>query len=287
MNAMKPGLHTMTAEQYHADPAPEPSLSSSIAKILLTRSPYHAMLAHPRLNASYKPDTDSRLDLGSAAHALLLERDESAIVWVPYDDWRTNASKELREAAHNVGKLPVLTKYQPQLQQMVVIARQFVQDSELGDILDTGSAEQTMLWHETGPFGVMWFRARADLISADHKILVDYKTTASAAPNDFIRQIGNMQYDLQTEMYTRGLKIITGVPCHMIFLVQEIDAPFSCSLVGLSNAYKEVGQSKITRAFYKWSECMANKTWPAYSNEIHWAEPPAWLVNEHIGVGDL
>jgi PDDEXK-like domain of unknown function (DUF3799) len=287
MNAMKPGLHTMTAAEYHADPAPEPSLSSSIAKILLTRSPYHAMLAHPRLNASFKPDTDSRLDLGSAAHALLLERDESRITWVPYDDWRTNAAKAYRDAAHGEGKMPVLAKFQPQLQQMVVIARQFVQDSELGDILDTGSAEQTMLWHETGPFGVMWFRARTDLLSADRRVVCDYKTVASAAPNDVIRQIGNMNYDLQAEFHSRGVAATTKVSPTFIFLAQEIDSPYACSLVALSEAYRSIGKSKVERAMRIWADCLHAKSWPGYDNRIHYAEPAVWQINEHIGVGDL
>lgn len=284
MNApMKPGLYTMSAEAYHADPAPEPSLSASIAKILLAQSPYHAMLAHPRLNGAYKPDHSSRLDLGSAAHALLLERDDTRITWVPHDDWRTGAAKALRDEAQASGRMAVLSKHQLQLEQMVVIARQFLFDSELGDILDTGTAEQTMLWHEAG----VWCRGRCDLVSADRKVILDYKTTDSAAPNAFIRQIGNMGYDLQAQLYTRGMGAIAQVFPEFIFLVQEIESPFACSLVGLSNAYKEIGQSKVMRAIQAWGKCLHSRTWPSYPNNIHYAEPPAWLVNEHIGVGDL
>jgi len=281
---MKTGLHTMTAAQYHADPAPEPSLSCGIAKILLAQSPYHAMLAHPRLNASYKPeDASSRLDLGSAAHALLLERDDSRIAWVPYDDWRTNAAKEQRDQAHNKGLMPVLTKHQPQLQQMVVIARQFLFDSELGDILDTGTAEQTIVWEETVNGKKIWCRARADLVSEDRRILVDYKSTDSAAPNTFIRQIGNMGYDVQSEFYTRGLHRVSSVEPRFILFVQEIESPYACSLVALSNAYKEIAESKVNRALELWAECLHSKQWPSYDHRIHYAEPPAYAIAEHIG----
>ena len=49
-------IHTdISAEAYHADPAPEPSLSSSVAKILVNLSPAHARIAHPRLNPDYRP----------------------------------------------------------------------------------------------------------------------------------------------------------------------------------------------------------------------------------------
>ena len=51
------GLHLGVIEaEYHADPAPEPSLSRSLAHTLLTRSPRHAWQAHPRLNPAWLPD---------------------------------------------------------------------------------------------------------------------------------------------------------------------------------------------------------------------------------------
>src|SRR6266571_488600 len=81
VRVMTPGIYTLTAEQYHADPAPTASLSSSVASILLDQSPLHAWLAHPRLNHSYvREDANSRFDLGSAAHMMLLERREDKIV---------------------------------------------------------------------------------------------------------------------------------------------------------------------------------------------------------------
>ena len=43
----KAGIYTLSAEAYHADPCPEPSLSASIANVLLQRSPAHARIQHP------------------------------------------------------------------------------------------------------------------------------------------------------------------------------------------------------------------------------------------------
>jgi hypothetical protein len=45
-----PGYHRINAEKYHADPCVVPSLSSSIAKILLRESARKAWFSHPRLN---------------------------------------------------------------------------------------------------------------------------------------------------------------------------------------------------------------------------------------------
>ena len=72
---MKSGIHQgIPSATYHADCADTPSLSSSIAKLLLERPPYWAWAAHPKLNPEWKPaEPKAAFDIGSAAHALLLE----------------------------------------------------------------------------------------------------------------------------------------------------------------------------------------------------------------------
>ena len=50
---MKPGIYGMSEDCYHADPADAPSLSASIAKILIAETPLHAWTAHPKLNPNF------------------------------------------------------------------------------------------------------------------------------------------------------------------------------------------------------------------------------------------
>jgi hypothetical protein len=269
------GIHAMSASTYHTDPCPQPSLSASIAKTLLTQSPRHAWLAHPRLNPDYKPDEDSRFDLGTAAHAMLLERDASRIVWVEADDWRKQITRDIRDEARKHGQLPLLSKYQEVLQAMLVEAARTLESSELGNILDTGAPEQTLIWREE-----IWCRARLDLLSADKKVILDYKSTENAQPDAFIRQIGRMSYDVQAQFYTRGMIAATGTVPTFVFLAQEITAPFACSLVSLSNAYVEIGNVKVDRAIAAWARCSARKEWPGYDKRIHYAEPSAWQLAE-------
>ena len=67
------GIHySMRAAAYHADPCERPSLSSSIAKILLEKTPRHAWTAHPRLNPDFAAKDESKFDLGTAVHELML-----------------------------------------------------------------------------------------------------------------------------------------------------------------------------------------------------------------------
>lgn len=272
---MNPRIYNLTAEQYHADPAPTASLSSSIAGILLDQSPLHAYLAHPRLNPNYvREDGNSRFDLGSAAHLMLLERREDKIVRVQADDWRTKAAKEARDAAQANGQLAVLERQYWDIVAMCTAAQDYLLTTELGDMLATGEPERTVLWQE----GDMWYRCRPDLLSPDRRVVLDYKSTGSAAPDEIAKQIGRMGYDLQAEFYTRGVSTITGRDPVFIFLFQEIEKPYACSLISLSNAYREVGRAKVTRAMGIWDRCVRANEWPGYTNRILYAEPSPWQL---------
>jgi hypothetical protein len=269
-------IEALSAEEYHADPAPSASLSSSIANILLEQSPLHAWLAHPRLNPNYKPEQDSRFDLGSAAHMMLLEKSEERIVRVEAEDWRTKAAKEARDAAQAAGKYAVLERQYADIKEMCDAARKFIATTELAGILDDGDPEHTLVWQD----GEVWCRARPDIMSKDRKILLDYKSTASAAPGVFSRQIGRMGYDCQAEFYSRGIEVLTGALPAFVFLAQEITPPYACSLVSLSNSYRFVGQTKVSKAQELWSKCLKTDSWPAYNTRIHWAEPAPWDLTQ-------
>ena len=102
----EPGVYAIAAEEYHQDPCPAPSLSASIANILLTQSPQHAWCAHPKLNPHYQREERETLDLGTAAHAYLLQGSTDFEV-IAAPDWRTTAAKKAREAARATGKVPI------------------------------------------------------------------------------------------------------------------------------------------------------------------------------------
>lgn len=280
---MTPGIYNLTAEQYHADPAPTASLSSSIANILLDQSPLHAWLAHPRLNPAFERETNSRFDLGSAAHMMLLERREDKIVVVKANDWRTNAAKDARAAAQANGQFAILEHQFVDVVAMCQAAHDYLLTTELSDMLATGDAEQSVLWQEDD----LWYRCRPDLISKDRRVILDYKSTASAAPDFIARQIGRMGYDLQNEMYTRGLQAVgTERRPAFVFLFQEIKKPYACSLASLSNTFIEVGKLKVTHAMKLWQTCVTTDTWPGYSEKILYIDPKPWEAAELDAVDD-
>lgn len=274
------GEHDMSADAYHADPCPAPSLSSGIANILLSRSPRHARAAHPRLNPDFQQHEDSRMDIGSYAHALILEHDDSRLVIVDADDWRTKAAKEARDAAWAVGKLPLLAKKSGEVHAMVHAAREYIARSELlRDVFaDGGASEKVCIWRE----GDAWCRSRMDRVNADRSVIVDYKTTDNAHPSAFARKIINMGYDVQDAFYSRGLRAINGgTTPNFFFLVQEIESPYACALVALSESFVTLAESKVARAIKIWQRCMTNNAWPAYPMDAAYVEAPNWAIYEN------
>ena len=189
------GISAMSAEQYHADPCPTPSLSRSILQTLITRSPAHAYAQHPRLNPDVKPMDSSKFDLGSAAHDLLLEGGTGKICVIDFDDYRTKDAKTQRDAARAAGLYPVLKKHNDDLQAMVETARDFMAGTELAREFDAGVSEQTLIWEEDD----LWFRARPDRMAINRSVVFDYKTTERAEPEYWgQRLLVQNGYDIQS-----------------------------------------------------------------------------------------
>lgn len=280
------GLHRMSAAEYHADPAPAPSLSSSIAKRLITHSPLHAWTDHRRLNPNYTPEERDAFDLGSAAHALLLEGEDRMQV-IPAKDFKTAAAQALRDAARSAGRHPILEGKYPKVMKMREAAlRAIAACVDLGGItLADGTAEPTAIWQE----GAAWCRARLDWLSNDRRLILDYKTTAASAhPDAWVKTMAGLAGEVQAAFYLRGNEA-TGGPegARFVFIVQEVSEPFACSLLGMPPAFLALGAAKVEEAVELWKRATEANTWPAYPDRICWLEPPPWLITqwENRGIG--
>lgn len=274
---MNQGVHDIPAEQYHADPCAVPSLSSSIASILVSQSPRHAWYAHPRLNPQYVAEEDGKFDRGTAAHELLLGG-PNRIVTVEAEDWRTKAAREQKIAIRAEGKLPLLARHFEDVQKMVEVAKLAINgcpDLE-GYGLDAGKCEQTLVWQQEG----VWCRARLDWLSNDRRLILDYKTTSgSAEPNAWARTLLNMGGELQAPFYIMGNTRTGGSEdARFVFVVQENEPPYAVSFVGVPPAFLDLGTSKAMHAMKLWNQCMTTGQWPGYPSRICYVEPPAYAV---------
>lgn len=274
---MVPGIHEIPSALYHADPAPQPSLSASVAKILIQQSPLHAWTAHPRLNPKHQSAESDAFDYGTAAHAMLLEGEERGLVVIEADDWRKKDAREARDAARDAGKTPILHRQIVKVRQMVAAAREAIAASELAGIWERGKPEQTVIWQD----GQTWCRSRIDWLA---DIALDYKSTESAEPEQFIRRFYSLGYDLQAAFYLRGLAAVghEAASRPFVFLAQETEPPFACSLLTLAPQAVEVAEAKVAYALETWARCMKTGCWPAYSSQIAYADAPAWQVSRWL-----
>ena len=263
---------------YHSDPAPKPSLSRSIAKLLIEASPAHAYAQHPRLGGAAPTGPasgDGTMDLGSAVHAMFLEGQDKVAV-IPFPSYQTNAAKELRDDALREGKIPLKSKDYAYALNVVEALEEF--RLKTGYFKD-GKAEQTVVWDE----GDHWARARIDWLPDDPAApLLDLKTTGGLATvAGWGRNCFQFGADIQAAMYPRGVEFVRGeAPDDMLFVVIETAPPFAIRTFGLDPVAIDVGRAKAAAARAAWVQCMQAQQWPGYPLTPDWIMPPPWVVRQ-------
>lgn len=275
---IEPGIYLdMPTADYFADPAPMPSLTQSIAKILLERSPLHAWHAHPRLNPDYRHDDDTKFDVGNVAHKLMLGRGKE-VVRLEFDDWRTKAAKEARDVAASAGKLAVLGHQYARAERMVAAAREQLTLRDLDDLFRDGDSEVIAAWREDEARGPTWFRQMIDWLSPDRMTFADYKTTDySVAPHNLGRMMVAAGWDIQGAMGARALTALLGpARRRFLFVAQETESPYCLSVVELSQDALTMGGKKLDAAVKLWAACQASDCWPGYPLEVVIPEYPGW-----------
>lgn len=277
--SIKPGLHNITASAYHADPCAKPSLSATIAKILCDESPAHAWQRHPRLNPDFERVESPAFDLGTAAHAMLLEG-RDIIVPVDAPDWRTKDAREKRDAIRARGKIPLLTEQWERIGGLHDAIQTALAGLDMWPLpLRDGKPEQTIIWHEPG--GVTC-RGRIDWLRNDLVALDDLKTTSRGAhPLTWAeRRMWDLGMDVQAAYYQRGLKAITGELVEPRFVIVESIPPFAVTVLGLAPSAMEQAHAKVQWAIDTWRHCIKTNRWPAYPTQVCYAELPSWQATK-------
>lgn len=270
-----PGFYFLPARIYHADPCPEPSLSSSIGNLILERSPAHAFVRHPRFTVQKpeKPHVDR--DWGSAVHKLALGAGPEIAV-VHAENWTTKEPQLARKAAYAAGEVPLLVGDYDEAKKAAAILRAHLID-EIGPKFD---AELVMAWHE----GDHWCRTMIDAASPDKFRVVDIKTTGVCAkPNeDLDRHIDNQGYDFQHGFIERGLDALhpDGRGRRKFAnLFQENEPPYATTFVEIPESALHFARRQVRAAINLWCSCMDSNEWPGYPRQARRYEKPAWSQN--------
>jgi hypothetical protein len=263
----------MAAADYHADPCPEPSLSSSIAKILAWKTPRHAWQEHPRLNDKRETKSESKFDIGSAAHEVLLGRGAGIDV-INFDDYRKKEAQELRDKARAAGRTPLLDKEMRLVTEMCWRVGGRLQEEGISLTIPERANEVVAIWQEPG----LWLRAMMDSYAFPY--IDDLKTTeASLDRASLERQIANLNYDLSAAFYIRGMEALFPelkgkLKFRWIFV--EAKPPHELRVMEASGMTLEIGARKVQFAIDKWRACMASGEWPGYPKGTQTAFLPSW-----------
>lgn len=271
---MKSGLLNITPAEYHADPCPAPSLSSSIGKLLIDATPRHAWHAHPKLNPDHEEEVSTVYDIGSVAHTLML-RDERAICVIDAPDFRNKAAREQRDQAYADGVVPILTKHYDNLSRMVEAGRRQIAAHRASDAFQAGKPEQAVV----AQIGGCWARCLLDWLHNDRRpVLYDYKTTqGSASPEQWQRNVFNLGFDFQAAFYLEVVEAALGIKnAEFRLVVQETQAPWCLSVVALQPSALDLARRKVREAFRIWKWCLERDEWPGYPADICYIDAPPW-----------
>jgi len=101
--------------------------------------------------------------------------------------------------------------------------------------LDDSRRELSVYWHEETASGTILCKARVDMLHDGH--LVDLKTTRSAAPGRFARDMHNMGYHVSLDYYRHGLVQSGEQPPEeaSIVAVEKTD-PYLCAVYGMDES---------------------------------------------------
>lgn len=288
MKIDKPGIYPgISTADYMADPCPSPSLTQSLCKILIDRSPRHAWVAHPRLNPQFEYDSDTKFDIGNVAHKLILGRGKEIEV-LHFSDWRTRASQEAREAAADRGTIAVLEHQYEQSKDMATAAWKQLEAHEDKNAFTSGQAEVMIAWEENG----VWFRSLIDWLHDDCQVVDDFKTTGmSVAPHVLGQRAEAGGWHLQAAFIERGLDALKPDSAGrrlFRFIAQETEKPHALNVMHMDQYWLTMGRKQVEAAVSLWRPCIQNNRWPSYPRHSITPEFPGyreskWLDREQSG----
>jgi hypothetical protein len=277
---IEPGVYQLTDEQYHADPVPGGSLSSTGARRILPPG----CPAKYRYEVDNPPAASRAFDVGSAAHHLVLGTGPR-LIRVEHGDWRTKAAREQRDAAHAAGAIPLLADEHDQVQAMAAALRQHPIAAALFDPDRGGQPEQSLFWVD-GPSGV-WRRSRLDWLPAGggtgRAIVADYKTTLDASPDSIAKALERYGYHQQAAFYLDAGPALGlwGDDAAFVLVFQEKAPPYLVTVVEPDPSTLRIGRERNRRAIDLFAQCQATGRWPGYADDVLSIALPAWAQARH------
>lgn len=218
--------------------------ASTLKKIIISDKHYLWYRNNPT-------EQTSAMKMGTAIHKRLLEADDFKNEYAvlrkedlpnPDKDFRNAENKAYKESLDKSGKV-ILTEEEWGL--VDILAEQSFSDQEVAHLLNGGISEQSVYFKDD-MFGIDC-KMRFDKVQPDLHYLIDVKTTQSAEPEAFVREIINRDYDLQMMFYADNLMPLYGV-LEPIILAVEKQPPYNVIPYTLPMELKERGRNRYSTA---------------------------------------
>lgn len=229
-----------------------------------------------------EPATPTLL-FGAAVHKLLLEpktfEDEFAVA--PECDRRTKDGKEAYNAFMTASEGKSVIAF-ADYEKAAEMANKVLEAPFVKKLLD-GEHEKPFYWVDdlTGER----CKIRVDCISTigGKPVIIDYKTTADASTEGFIKSAINYGYDFQAGMYCEGVEKATGQKPVFVFIAQEKTPPYAVNILQADDLMVKRGYDVFRELIGIYHECKKTGNWYGYLgayNVINNLSLPAWLAKE-------
>jgi hypothetical protein len=285
----QPGLYPdLDTETYHADAYAGGSLSFSGAKTLLFKTP--ALFAYEREHG--RPDKRT-FQFGRAAHSIVLGDGPALVVvqkttkdkqLVDADDYKTASAQQHAREITEAGDIPVL---RDQLDVVNAMADAIRAHPLASSLLAPGSGRPEVSAFATDPLTGITMRCRYDWLrepANGRLVLPDYKTTADADADAFMRSANDYGYPMQEAWYsTVARRLGLAADVEFLFVAQEKTPPYLVNVIQLDHTAARIGEVQMRRALALFRECTDTGVWPGYpsTHEPVLAPLPPWVEREY------
>ena len=253
----------ITNDDYHSDP----SIGSTTLKYGL-----HSMAKlHAKLTGQIPEKRSTALDIGTSAHAAILEKDISGFMVGP--DVSSKASKKWKDfVKDNENKIVLLSEEYAQIKGMYDA---FFAHEMAAKVIKNGRAELSAF---TEILDVK-YKARFDYIieKEDSIRIVDYKTTRDANPESFSKAIYNYRYDISAAHYIEVAQKVFGKPVSdYIWIAQEKEAPFEVCVYRADPDLLARANKKVWKLYEDIKNAFTSDRWPGREAKVLEIDIPGW-----------
>lgn len=250
----------MTNQEYH-------SKTKYISKSLLDlvhKSPAHYI---SYLEGEKQEPTPAMI-FGSLVHSVVFAQNNYAVLPANIDR-RTKEGKAIFDLFMHANKGTELIVTQEQYDHALNIKNAVYSHEKAALLLQQGQAEMSVF----GKIEDFDAKCRVDFLNTKHNVIVDLKTTNSAAPDEFAKSVWNYRYHVQAAFYLDLTKAE-----RFFFIAVDKEKPFNVELYELDNEAIEKGRIEYKKDIETLKKCLDTGNWHGYTEDkkIHIISLPNW-----------